>query len=264
MIQVRLQDKMNEMNSKSNAIPLQMIDSVHKNLREINELKLKLGLIGEKREELKSDAYKALDLLKDKFKKWRSENQGTRHLVCPHCGKMIMLKIRTNIWEAQKHPFFQDRILTNKHLVQLYAEKKLTKEDVAAILETSPDYVDWLLERWKENRDGVNKNSRENENNESDESGESSVRIMSEEKRARENRCPTCEIGYLSCRLAEDGSGVWEEHCTSDDCEYHKIYVNRRKQNIPINFPERRKAPSSLQNEETENDKQGNSEGSKI
>ena len=153
IIQIRLQEKMNLMNSTSNAIPLQMIDSVHKNLREINDLKLKLGLIGEKREEPKNDAYKALELLKDKFKRWREENQGSRRLTCPWCGKMIMLKIRTDAWEAQKHCMFRDRILANKHLIQLYLEQKITKDDVAKILETSTDYVLWLLDRWKTNPD---------------------------------------------------------------------------------------------------------------
>lgn len=152
-IQVRLQDKMNEMNDKGGVIPLQMIDSVHKNLREINELKSKLGLIGEKREEVKSDAYKALELLKDKFKRWREENQGSRHLICPYCGKMVMLKIRTDAWEAQKSPLFQDRVLANKYLIQLYLEKKITQEDVAKVLEVSNDYVSWLLDRWKSNPD---------------------------------------------------------------------------------------------------------------
>jgi len=39
-----------------------------------------------------------------------------------------MLKIRTEAWEAQKHPFFKDRILANKHLVKLYKDKKITKK----------------------------------------------------------------------------------------------------------------------------------------
>lgn len=153
ILQIRLQEKMNDMNAKSNAIPLQMIDSVHKNLREINDLKLKLGLIGKKREETKSDAYKALEMLKDKFKRWREENQGSRTLSCPWCGKMIMLKIRTDAWESQKHIMFKDRILANEHLIKLYLEHKITKEDVAKVLETSVDYVLWLLDRWKSNPD---------------------------------------------------------------------------------------------------------------
>lgn len=84
---------------------------------------------------------------------------------------------------------------------------------------------------------------------------------MSKEKIKRENRCPECEVGFLSCRISEDGSGHWEEHCTS--CEFTKSHdICRRKKQIPIDFPDRRKAPSSLESEETENNGQeGNNEG---
>lgn len=69
---------------------------------------------------------------------------------CPYCGKVILLKIRTNIWEAQKHPFFQDRILGNEKLIRLYKIGRLSADEVAEVLETSSDYVkNWLLDKWK-------------------------------------------------------------------------------------------------------------------
>jgi hypothetical protein len=61
---------------------------------------------------------------------------------------MIMLKIRMESWEAQKHPFFKDRLLGNEQLIRLYKLGKLTREDVAAILGTSADYADWLINKW--------------------------------------------------------------------------------------------------------------------
>jgi len=87
-----------------------------------------------------------LQALKEKFKVWRGDNQGSRNMVCPHCGKMTMLKIRMDKWIAQQHPFFKDRFLANKHLMRLYLTDKLTKEDIAKILDSSPDYIDWLVE----------------------------------------------------------------------------------------------------------------------
>ena len=42
-------------------------------------------------------------------------------------------------------------MLFSEHLVRLYLEKKITKEDVALILECSPDYIKWLIEKWKTN-----------------------------------------------------------------------------------------------------------------
>jgi hypothetical protein len=82
-----------------------------------------------------------------KYKIWRSENQGSRTLVCPHCGKMTLLKIRMEAWEAQKHAFFKDRILANPHLMEMYKNGKISKHDVAKVLHTSLDYIDWLIKK---------------------------------------------------------------------------------------------------------------------
>ena len=40
-------------------------------------------------------------------------------------------------------------MLSNEHLVKLYQEGKITKNDVAQILECSDDYINWLINRWK-------------------------------------------------------------------------------------------------------------------
>ena len=147
VLQKRLQDVMNELTAQgASAIPLNLVDSIHKNLKEIAANKERLGLIGKEKEETLSDGYKIVQELKKKFEIWREENQGSRTLVCPHCGKMTMLKIRMDKWIAQQHPFFKDRFLANKHLLRLYLTNKLSKEDIALILDASPDYVDWLVE----------------------------------------------------------------------------------------------------------------------
>ena len=61
---------------------------------------------------------------------------------------------------------------------------------------------------------------------------------ISEEKRLRDNRCLKCVMGFLSCRIAEDGSGRWEEHCSN--CDYTKIHICRRKEQKVIDFQDRR------------------------
>jgi hypothetical protein len=98
----------------------------------------------------------SLELLPNKYRVWDLTTETQNFIVngiivhnCPFCGKMIMLKIRTDAWEAQKHPMFHDRILGNSHLIKLYKEGRLTKEDLASIFETSPDYVSWLISKWK-------------------------------------------------------------------------------------------------------------------
>lgn len=125
--------------------PNHLIKKMDNNREQILKLKEKLGLFEEKKSD---DPFNYIQKLKKKFKKWREENQGTRTTPCPHCSKMIMLKIRMKEWEALKHPFFKDRILANKRVWELYKEGKITKLDVAQILQgkevNSTDYVDWL------------------------------------------------------------------------------------------------------------------------
>lgn len=152
VLQYRLQSVMNSLTEKdedgntTTAIPLNLVDSIHKNLKEISANKERLGLIGKEKEQKESDGFKILQSVKEKFKVWMENNQGSRSLVCPDCGKMVLLKIRMDKWIPQKHPFFKDRFLANKHLMKLYLQKKLTKEDIAKVLNSSPDYIDWLIE----------------------------------------------------------------------------------------------------------------------
>jgi len=117
------------------------------NLEIILILKDKLGLFETKKDD---DNYKKFKTLGKKFKIWLKENQGSRSFPCPHCQKEVMLKIKTDAWDALKHPFFEDRILANKHLWKLYKEGKIAKLDVAKVLlgeeVESTDYIDWLEE----------------------------------------------------------------------------------------------------------------------
>jgi hypothetical protein len=61
---------------------------------------------------------------------------------------MVLWIMRPEVWETYKHPYFKDKILGSPHLIKLYSEGKLTKEDLSLILGTSPDYVDWLCSKW--------------------------------------------------------------------------------------------------------------------
>jgi len=145
VIQHRLQEQMNEHYDDNNAIPHGILDSMHKNSEMVMELKNSLGLHQEKKE----SEYNVIEKLKKRFKHWRQENQGSRTLLCPFCAKTIMLKIRMEAWEAQKHPFFKDRLVYNQHLFRMYKAGTITKDDIAKVLETSPDYIGWVLTKVK-------------------------------------------------------------------------------------------------------------------
>jgi DNA-directed RNA polymerase subunit RPC12/RpoP len=147
ILSTRLQSMLNDSHRDNKAIPMQLMDALHKNIKQIVDLKTTLGLTKDKDDESKTDAYKALDTTKKKFKVWCDENQASRTIVCPECSKLVLLRIRTDAWEAQKHPYFKDRLLYNQPLFDLFKDGKITADDVAKILGCSPDYIHWIIEK---------------------------------------------------------------------------------------------------------------------
>ena len=142
----RLQGELNQYHQSNQPSPVKTIEALHSNLNQISELKERLGLFKSDKAE-KDEGYAIIDTLFKKWKIWRQENSGSRSLICPHCQKMVLLKIRTEAWEAQKHPFFKDRILTNHHLMLMLRLGQITKRDVALVLGTSIDYISWLIKK---------------------------------------------------------------------------------------------------------------------
>jgi len=244
IVQQRLQEKLNEYYKKdSKAVPIQLVEIIHKNSTAILALKSVLGL---NREKEKSSSINALAALKIRFKQWLKENQGSRTLVCPHenCGKMIMLKINTDAWEAQKHPFFKDRILANKHLVHLFMNKVITVQDVAQILGASPDYVDWLVERWSNNEHQVATQVVTEKQKKEEKQAKQTIDLeesgnVKQEITMEQNRCKECGEGFLFCSLDDSKDAIsWKEQCTN--CDYKATHENRRTKQVGITFKNRR------------------------
>lgn len=171
VIQQRLQQKMNDVHKDGiKAVPFEILELIHKNTEAIIKLKNTLGLNKAKQEKLRG--YDAFEHYVNRHKVWREKNQASRTIKCPYCQKFYMLKMRTEAWEAQKHPFFMDTTIYNRHLFAHLGESVLVSPAfIAAVLETSPDYINWVLKKIKPEARGVNENS-EKEN--SDLSGTSS------------------------------------------------------------------------------------------
>ncbi len=125
-------------------VPTSFLKTLDENLERIILLKKELGLLKEDKEQSFFDYIKQL---KEKFKIWRSENEGSRQITCPFCSKIFYLMIRTDKYKAVKGEFFKDKILSNKYLWLLYKQNKITKEDVSKVLGTSTDYIDWLEDK---------------------------------------------------------------------------------------------------------------------
>ena len=164
VIQTRLQGKLNQMyDSESKAVPAGLVDIIHKNSDAILKLKNSLGLNKAKESKGFLDRYQQL---MRRAKQWQSDNQASRTIKCPSCLDFILLRVRTEAWEAQKHPFFKDTILYNKALFEKYYKKPVIVDEdfIAEVLETSSDYVRWVKEKAHYRRD-LNEETSEEETN---------------------------------------------------------------------------------------------------
>lgn len=146
VIQYRLQKITNKAHNENKSVPLKYLDSLHKNSNQIISLKDTLGITHDK--DAKQDSYGSLASIMKKFSIHRKKNVAERTRLCPHCGEMIHFVMRMDKYESRKHSFFQGRFLTNKLFIRLYKEGRITKKEFAEEgLETSQDYIDFLLDR---------------------------------------------------------------------------------------------------------------------
>lgn len=126
-------------------VPKHMMEQIRDIEDQVLKFREKLGLFEQK----KTDTpLKHLNDLEKKFQYWMDNNKASREIVCPFCSKLFFLKIRTDIYEAYKSPFFKDKILMNEPLWKVYKEGKITKEEHANVLGVSPDYIDFLEEKF--------------------------------------------------------------------------------------------------------------------
>lgn len=119
------------------------IEVTQKNILEIKE---KLGLFKEKEEtsltSILKDYYERID---DYIN--TGENGIVTNFRCPKCGEISVIIEDVLNKEVKPHPFFIDsNIIFNKHLFDCMDAKKITKEDVAIILKTTPQYIEQLYQ----------------------------------------------------------------------------------------------------------------------
>jgi hypothetical protein len=116
---------------------------------QILHLKEKLGI----NKEIKEDEFTSLQLLKKRFAQHIMENRAEHTLwvpyTCSACGKQDveshLLRMRVKDYEVLKHPFFSGRFLWNSEIMNDAENKKITIEQAARYLKTSPDYITWAL-----------------------------------------------------------------------------------------------------------------------
>ena len=146
-------EEQSKTDQSSGVISKELIEQLIRNTEIILKLKASLGMTKAEREKSQSDLVLVLETLKRRFRDWinNPENKSNYTLVCPHCQKYILIRRRIDKEkdEIKVHPFFIDGGITfNKHLFELYKEGKISKEDVAKVLDVNEDYVDWIMNKY--------------------------------------------------------------------------------------------------------------------
>jgi hypothetical protein len=130
-----------EGNDKQGAIPLRMTEQLVANTNQIMELKEKLGMMKD------ADSENALELmneLKEKALAYYEEHAGCTTIRCPNCQQLFNLLMDVTNLIPEKCSFFRGTMLYNLPLLNLYYNKKITKEEVAKILGVHQNYVDFI------------------------------------------------------------------------------------------------------------------------
>ena len=128
----------------SNVVPSSLMKELKENTSQILELKTRLGLFDEKE---RLDAYKDIENYKKKAAEYRKAHPLSFKTTCPFCSKIYFLRRKTENYEPHISPFFENKILVNRPLFEAYHKKKISKTEVAEILGTSEDYIDWVEEK---------------------------------------------------------------------------------------------------------------------
>lgn len=133
----------------------------------IMKMKEKIGLLKEKKTE---DDYTTFEKMQKKVDIWAKTNVSERTWVCKHCSGMNVLYVNPEYWnkEASKHPHYKGKVLFNEEVIRLNLKAEnlkdklgtlkedlrdeildclVTQESVGKILESSPDYTNWLIKK---------------------------------------------------------------------------------------------------------------------
>jgi hypothetical protein len=108
---------------------------------EIIKLKTKLNMFDDPKVK---DTFSQLEELFAKHDEYRATHLDDFLCTCPYCSELFVMMCRTKDYEPVKTPFFEDKVLFNRPLMEMYHQNILTKEQTAKVLGVNPRFIDWL------------------------------------------------------------------------------------------------------------------------
>jgi len=129
---------------RKDKIDSSLAEDLNRYTKELTAIKGKLGISKSQRQGGKQTPFDQLQETKQRALEYIKKNRDSYTWRCASCGQMHLL--------ARKHSSFdEDGYVWNEKLIELHNKKKLTLEEVAAILETSPDAIKRICKRkgWK-------------------------------------------------------------------------------------------------------------------
>jgi hypothetical protein len=140
-LQEKYKKKREEIEKTAKPLPSYLLENMNENEEQMFNLRDKLGFFKEKNID---DPIEKFNILEKKFDKWEETHAEERKVTCPFCSEVFFLHIRTDKYTESKLKLYKNKILCNAHLWKCYKEGKITKDDMALVLNVSPDYIDWL------------------------------------------------------------------------------------------------------------------------
>jgi len=147
-----LKDTLDQVSNDDNNIfiPEKSINALHDTQERVYFLQKKLGIIKAD----KSDSLTEIEMLKKKFNIFipfnRNEFTAWIPTLCPNCGHFDvqgrLMRRRVKDFDCLIHPAFSGRFLYNCEIIDDVKNEKITKEQAAKYLRTSPKYIEWAIE----------------------------------------------------------------------------------------------------------------------
>lgn len=158
VFEYRIQQELNKLDGENKYPPEKLSTQLTTIQNQKLDLKVKLGIDAEKKED---DDLTKLQQLEKRFEKYYQENSHEFTVASGCCGKMLLFRKRVKDFDNLEHPWFAGRWLWNWEILKDVKEGKLSKEDAARYLgcsaEDKPssfskdytiDYINWCLANW--------------------------------------------------------------------------------------------------------------------